>query len=161
MESDSASLDVLVFELSGHRYALPCADVREIARAVSMAPLPRAPEIVEGVVNVHGAVIPVLDLRLRFRLPPKELAHTDHLIVASTGERTFALRADRALDLVRLDPEQIDRSIRDMPGVAHVAGVATTDEGMVLVHDLRTFLSATEAWALDRALDAPPDGGTA
>src|SRR5712691_9905367 len=77
--------DILLFEVGGQRYGLPVADVRELLRAVTLTALPGAPSIVEGAVNVRGTVVPVLDIRQRFRLPAKPPAHTDHLIVASAG----------------------------------------------------------------------------
>lgn len=146
-----ASLEVLVFELSGQRYALPSADVREVTRAVTVAALPKAPAIVEGVVNVRGSVVAVLDIRSRFGLPKKEIAPADHLIIARSGPRTVAVRADRAIDLVYLRAEDIDFSLRSAPGVEHVAGVAKTADGVVILHDLHAFLSEAEALALDRA----------
>src|SRR5688572_3677891 len=101
-------MDVLVFEVGGVRYGLPASQVREIVRAVTIVPLPRAPAIVEGVVNVHGTVVPVLDLRTRFRLPAKPLSHTDHLVLAWAGPRLVALRADRAIAMERIAPEHMD-----------------------------------------------------
>jgi purine-binding chemotaxis protein CheW len=64
-------LQVLVFEVAGRRYGLPADDVQELLRAVSIVPLPRAPAVVEGVINLRGKVVPVLDVRGRFRLPAR------------------------------------------------------------------------------------------
>lgn len=149
---ERAPLDALVFEISGQRYALRASDVREIVRAVTVTPLPAAPAIVEGVINFRGRLAAVLDVRRRFRLPEKGLSHTDHFVVAQVGPRLVAVRADRALDLVRFDPARIDDAHPAVPGVGHVAGVVRSDDGLVLIHDLRTFLSETEASSLDGAL---------
>ncbi len=146
------SSEILVFEVSGRRYGLPVADVRELLRAVSVTPLPQAPAIVEGVINVRGTLVPVLDIRARFRLPPSPPRHTDHLIVARAGGRPVALRVDRALDLVRLEPEAAERAETVVPGVRYVAQVAKCPGGLVLVHDLNTFLSHAEADELTAAL---------
>src|SRR5881296_2430916 len=81
----SRAREVLVFEVGGQKYALPTADVRELVRAVAITPLPAAPAVIEGVVDVRGRVLPVLDVRARFRLPPKALDPSDHFIVASAG----------------------------------------------------------------------------
>jgi purine-binding chemotaxis protein CheW len=150
--SAKSTLEAILFEVGGQRYGLPAADVREVARAVTMARLPRAPAIVEGVVNVRGMLVGVLDIRARFRLAPKGLEPTDHLIVAQAGSRVVALRVDRVVDLVRLDAGQIGGAEQAVPGVGYVAGVARTDDGLVLIHDLRTFLSEAEALSLDEAL---------
>lgn len=149
-------MDVLVFEVGGVRYGLPALQVREIARAVTIVPLPRAPAIVEGVIDVHGTLVPVLDLRARFQLPAKPLSHTDHLILAWAGPRLVAVRADRATGLHRIDPEQIDAGKGGVPGVDHVVGIAKLPDGLVLVHDLRGFLDQAESTALEGAVADTP-----
>jgi purine-binding chemotaxis protein CheW len=147
-------MDLVVFEIDGRRYALPAADVREVVRAVTVSPLPGAPPIVEGLINVRGVLVPVLDLRARFRLPAKHPSHTDHLLLASAGTRLVAIRADRALDLVHVDPADVENPTAIVPDAHRVRGVAKLADGLVLIHDLRTFLKDTEAVALDDALAA-------
>jgi purine-binding chemotaxis protein CheW len=149
------SLQVLVFEVEGQRYALPAADVQELVRAVRIVPLPRAPAVVEGIINLRGQVIPVLDVRARFRLPSRPLAHTDHFIVARAEQRLVALHVDRALDLVNLDTRDVQEARSVVPGVEYVSWVARLPQDLVLIHDLRTFLSQAEADSLAEAL---PDG---
>jgi purine-binding chemotaxis protein CheW len=152
--------EILIFEVAGQRHGLPVADVRELLRAVALTPLPRAPAVVEGLINLRGTLVPVLDLRSRFHLPSKPLEHTDHLIVARRGERLVALHIDRAVELVSLNVAEIEDAQAVLPGVAYVARVARFPEGLVLIHDLSTFLSHVEAAALEEAL-AAREGGRA
>jgi len=147
--------EVLVFEVGDQRYALPTADVLELVRAVAITPLPDAPAVIEGVVNVRGRVLPVLDVRARFRLPAKPLGPSDHFIVAAAGPRGVILRVDRATHLALIEEDSVQAPETLGPGAAYVAGVAKLDDGMVLIHDLATFLSAAEAASLDEALRAP------
>ena len=155
-----AAREVLVFELGGQRYGLPVGDVRELVAAVIPTPLPGAPAVVEGVINLRGRVVPVLDVRRRFGLPAKPVEPADHLIVARAGGRLVALRADRALELVALEPGAVEEARAVLPGARYVEQVAALPDGLVLIHDLRTFLSAAEAAALDEALPAAePRGG--
>src|SRR5882672_6593162 len=77
--------EILLFEIGGERYGLPSVDVRELVRAVTIVPLPRAPAIVEGLINLRGRIVPVLDVRSRFRVPAKPLEPSDHFIIASVG----------------------------------------------------------------------------
>lgn len=147
--------EVLVFEIEGRRYGLPTADVREIIRAVAITPLPHAPAVIEGVVDVRGCVLPVLDVRARFSLPAKALDPSDHFIVASAGPRGVILRVDRATHLALVDDALVQTPQTLGPGATYVAGVARLEGGLVLIHDLATFLSAAEAASLDEALSAP------
>lgn len=147
-------MDIVVFEVGGHRYALPATDVREVVRAVTIVPLPGGPAIVEGVVDVRGTLVPVLDIRARFGLPAAPVSLTDVLVVASAGARVVAIRADAVAGFVRATPAP-HQSAEVVSRAAYVSGVATLDDGLVLVHDLRTFLARAEADAIDRALAQP------
>ncbi len=165
----SASLiDVLTFDLAGQQYGLLASEVVEVQRVVRMARLPRCPVVVEGVIDLRGKLAPVLDVRSRFGLPPRPLELSDHLVIArvprtagGTGPppdaRVVAIRVDRALDLLRVAPERIEDARRAVPGAAYVAGVAKLPDGLVLIHDLRTFLSLDEERELDQALDHASD----
>jgi purine-binding chemotaxis protein CheW len=144
--------EVLLFTLEGQRYALPVEDVRELVRAARLTPLPRAPAVVEGLVDLRGELLPVLDVRRRFRLPVRPLSSADHFVVAQVGPRRVVLRVDRAEGLLTLEPEQLDETPRELPGVGYVAGALKLPDGLVLLHDLRTFLSEAEALELDEAL---------
>jgi purine-binding chemotaxis protein CheW len=150
-------MNVLVFEVSGQRYALPSSDVWEVLRAAAVVPLPRAPAVVEGVINLRGRLVPVLDLRTRFRLAAKPVEPTDHFVVAQAGDRAVALRVDRATDLAPLGEADVEDAKGVVPGAEYVAWVARHPDGLVLIHDLRTFLSRAESAALAEAL---PAGGT-
>jgi purine-binding chemotaxis protein CheW len=140
--------EFLEFEVGGRRYGIRVIDVVELLRAVTIIPLPRAPGIVEGVITVRGAVVPVLDFRARFKLAPKPATSADQLMVVRVGARRRAFRIDRAIDLVRVDPSDIEDVDVLMPGVAYVAGVAKLSDRLMLIHDFRTFLSRAEADAL-------------
>lgn len=152
------ALQMLVFEVGGQRYGLPAADVVELLRAVSIVPLPGAPASIEGIINLRGKVVPVLDVRWRFGLPPRPLEHTDHFIVVRTDGRVTALRVDRALDLLQLDPADIDDARDVVPGVEHIARIARLADDLVLIHDLRTFLSREALAVLDKAAAQQPGG---
>ena len=142
-----------VFELFSYRYAIPLADTREIFRAPSILPLPRAPLFIEGIVNIRGAVVPVFDVRKRFRLPEKAPHPADHLVVAQAGPRLVALRVDRVLGIEEVGLEHVEDAAAITPQMTYVTGVAKLPNGLVLIHDLRTFLADSEALQLDQALD--------
>ena len=140
---------ILVFQIDNQRYGLLAADVVEIERIVTLLPLPKAPNAIEGVVNYHGTLIPVLDIRARFGLPPKSIAHTEHLIIASAMQQLIAIRADSALELIDLDVEALEEVTRDRH---YLLGVAKLSDGLVLIHNLQSFLNEEESSALKQAL---------
>lgn len=151
-----ALVDLLLFEVGGHRYALPAADVREVVRAVAIAPLPGGPPIVEGIIDVRGRIVPVLDIRGRFRLAAKPLEPADHFILATCGAGLVALRVDVVTDFTQVGRAAIEDARAVLPCSEHVAGVAKLPGGLVLIHDLKTFLSQGESAALATALAGAP-----
>jgi purine-binding chemotaxis protein CheW len=150
------SRDIVQFELDGQAYGVPAAEVEEIVAAVPPVRLPGTPAIVEGAVNVRGAVVPVLDLRARFRLAPKPTAPSDHLILARAGGRRIAIRADRVLGLTALASGDIHTAKAIFPTEEHIAGIATVPSGVVLLHELAEFLTRAEREMLDAALETAP-----
>lgn len=157
-EPGGRRFEVLVFEMAEQRYGIPVSDVREVVGAVSLVPLPGGPAIVEGIINVRGRVVPVLDLRGPFRLPGKDPEHTDHLIVGWAGPRLVAVRADRALGLMALDSTEIEDPGTVTAAVEYITGVAKVRGGLVLIHELGAVLSQAEAEAVDGALEEAGSG---
>ena len=141
---EKKSQEILIFEVEGRRYGLPSSAVKEIVPMVSLVPLPEAPAMVEGVINIRGNVVPVLNARLCFGLPARTPLLTDHLIVGLAGDRQVALRVDRALDLVRVDGANIEESCSLFSEAQNRARVAKLPNDLVLVHDLDTFLTRGE-----------------
>jgi purine-binding chemotaxis protein CheW len=144
---------LVVFRLDRERYALPLTGVERIVRAVEVTLLPKAPAIVDGVIDLAGQVIPVLNMRRRFGLPERELHPDDHFIIARAGSRTVALVIDDAQGVVELPRGAIVKVESIAPQLQHVRGVIQLPDGLVLIQDLEQFLSLDEARALDTAMD--------
>lgn len=152
-ESEPTSTRLLVvFHLSNRRYAVDLAAVERVARIVDITPLPHAPEVVVGVIDVHGRVTPVVNVRKRLGLPERALSLSDRLLVARTAQRTVALVADAVSGVIAAPSERIAAAQTIVSGVKYLAGVLKLDDGLVLIHDLTRFLSLEEEAQLDIAL---------
>ncbi len=143
---------LLVFRLGEQRYALPLAAVERIVRAVEVTPLPGAPAIVHGAIDVQGRVQPVLDMRQRFGLPPRDIAPGDQFVLARSAGRAVVLVIDEAQGVIEHPAGNIVGTAQIVPGVAHIQGVVKLEDGLVLIHDLEKFFSLDEATALDEAM---------
>lgn len=144
----SASVTVLAFVIGGQRFGIGLDDIQEVVRAVELARLPKAPRVVEGLIDLRGSVVPVLDIRSRFRLSPKPIGPGDHLIIARARGATVGLRVDCAVDILPLPTDAIDGFDTAGAPNEYVAGVARLPDGLLLIHDLATFLSEAEARSL-------------
>jgi purine-binding chemotaxis protein CheW len=147
-----ADVELLTFELNDARYAIPLDLVREVARAVAVTPLPGAPPVVLGVIDVRGRIAPVYDLRRRLGLEPREIEPSDQFVLADSAGRLVALVVDRVEWMASVPDEAIHEEPE--PGVPYISGLARLPDGLALIHDLAAFLSADESRALDRALTA-------
>lgn len=145
---------LLAFTLDDWRCALELSTVERVYHAVAVTPLPDAPDIVLGVVSVRGIVLPVVDIRRRFRLPEKNLTPDDRLIIARSTGCLVALVVDDVTDVVECAEKDITSASAIVPGMEYVEGVARLKDGMILIHDLARFLSLEEKAVLEQALGA-------
>ncbi|MDB6038377.1 MAG: CheW protein [Verrucomicrobiales bacterium] len=142
----------VVFRLDEQRYALPLSKTERIVRAVEVTPLPKAPAIVLGVVDVAGRILPVVNTRRRFLLPEREITPADQFLIARTSRRTVILVIDEAQGVIERRPGEIVSGTGIFPDLKQIQGVIKLDDGLVLIHDLDEFLSLDEAINLDEAM---------
>lgn len=142
-----------IFTLDERRYGLRLAAVDRVVRAVAISPLPQVPGIVLGIVNVQGRIIPIINVRLRFRLPEREVTLTDRIIIAHTARRAVGLIVDAVSDVIEYPEQSIAGAESILPGLEFVEGVVKLEDGMVYIHDLDKFLSLEEEASLSQALE--------
>ncbi len=143
---------VVVFRLETQSFALPLAQVERATRAVAITHLPHAPSVVAGVVDLHGVVVPVIDLRRRLQLPPRAPTLNDQLLIARTSKRLYAALVDTVLDVIAYTSSDFVAAAAIIPGLEFLQGVVHLPDGIILIHDLEQFLSLEENQALDEAL---------
>jgi len=146
------NIKIVVFSLDDRQYALHLATVERVLSAVEVTPLPKAPEIVLGVVNVQGAIIPVVNIRRRFHIPEREMQLGDQMLIARTARRVVGLIVDSAQSVVELSGDNLIPPKDIVPGTSYLDGIVKLGDGIVLIHDLDRFLSLDEEQALDTAL---------
>jgi len=150
----SQTAQLVVFEIDGQKFALHLSVVQRIVRAVAITPLPQAPAIVLGIINVQGQIVPVFNVRERFQFPPRVLGINDQFIIAQAAGRTVALLVDAASGVVTDAVAATVPGERILPHLEYVEGVVKCADGLILIHNLDRFLSLTETQQLDAALPA-------
>lgn len=142
---------VVTFSVGGTRFGLPLTVVERVVAVPWITPLPKAPTVVLGVIDLHGRPIAVISLRRRFGFRERDIELSDRLVVARTRRRTVALHVDAVGDVVTCPDHETVESDRVIPGIGHVAGLALLDDGLLLIQDLGTVLSLEEEQALEEA----------
>lgn len=141
-----------MFTLDEGRYGLRLSSVEQVIRLVEITRLPKTPHIVMGVINVRGEVIPVIDIRKRFHLSEPELQLKNQMIIARTSTRKVALVVDAVAGVIEMSNLNTICKEKISSGLEYIEGVLKTSEGLVLIHNLDTFLSLEEDQSLERAL---------
>lgn len=152
VENTGATDSLVVFRLDDQRYALALPIVERVLRMVEIVPFPKAPEIVSGAIDVQGQLLPVLNVRRRFRLPERGATSRDQLVIARTRRRRVVLAVDAVEGVI--DPPAAERvpAAAVAPGLDYVRGVTRLEpHGLIFIHDLETFLSLDEERALETA----------
>jgi len=149
--------DLLVFAIDDRRYGLPAAAVVELHRSVAISPLPQpeSSHLLEGVVDYHGQMAAVIDMRARFGHGHKPLAASDYFIFVRVDGNLLALRADKVLEIVNAPVEALTfmAAPANIPNQGHsVAGVCKLADGLVFIFDLQNFLNATESLDISQQL---------
>jgi purine-binding chemotaxis protein CheW len=141
-----------VLRIGDWRLALPLGAVDRAVLAVELTPLAQAPAVVLGIISVAGDLLPVVDLRPRFRLPQREIVPTDYMLLLRTPKRRVALLTSGLEGIIEVDAgAQVDMATI-LPGVPHLQGVIKREDGLILVQDVDATLSVDEEMALCRAL---------
>ena len=151
---DEKDLPIVVFKLDDQRYGIKLSAVERVIRIVEITPLPYAPEIILGLVNIGGEIIPVADIRRRFHLPPWQLKLNDQLILAHTSSRVICLIVDEVDSIHHYPHSNMVNASAVLPGLRYVDAVLKFPDGLVLIHDLDRFLSLQEEQELAQAINA-------
>ena len=143
---------VVEFALDSQRYALPLETVEQVLAMVLVSPLPQAPDMVVGVINFHGVLLPVLDIRSRFGLPPRTWGPQTQLMVVRPGPYRLVLPVDQVSGVSRVSVDPIPPEALIYPGVGPLAGIVRLPDGLLFLCDVEAFLSLDEARQLAAAL---------
>lgn len=147
---------IINFGIGDDQYGVDIMAVREIKGWSEITVLPGQPDYVRGVLNLRGAIVPIIDLRCRFGQGTTEASPLHIVIIVQIALRQVGLLADRVIDIVSFERSQVQPvpRIASASRAGFLAGLVTTDAGMIALIDLPNLL----AGALD---DLPSRTGAA
>jgi purine-binding chemotaxis protein CheW len=143
---------LVAFTVDDFFYALPLDSTERVIRSVRVTPVPKAPDVILGIVNVRGQIVPVVNVRRRFGLPDQAVDIGNHFVLARTQRRSLVLVTDSVVGIVERSEEDVIAAQRVLPGLEYLQGVARLEDGMILIHDIDKCLSLEEEDVLDQAL---------
>jgi purine-binding chemotaxis protein CheW len=152
----TATTQLLTFNLEGRHYGLPLDRVERVIRAVEPTPLPRAPETVMGIINLRGKIIPVFNLRRRFRFADRDLDINDCFVIAAAARGTVALAVDSSDGVIERTADQITPAGTVIDRPEQVQGIVCLKDELLLIQDLDRFLTSDQEQELEDALAKRP-----
>jgi purine-binding chemotaxis protein CheW len=134
-------IPVVVFSL-GEQYGVPIVQVQEIVRVGHITRVPNSPPYMEGVINLRGRVLPVLNLRKRLGLPGKELTKASRVVVSEVGQKVIGLLVDSVLHVLKMPASSIEEPPEDVLEVDtdYITGVSRLQDRLVIMLDLERLL---------------------
>ncbi|GIX36209.1 MAG: chemotaxis protein CheW [Lysobacteraceae bacterium] len=144
--------EYLTFRLGPEEYGVDILKVQEIRGYDAVTRLPDAPPWVKGVINLRGTIVPVVDLRIRFRLGEPTYDAFTVMIILNIGSRVIGMVVDSVSDVTRLDPEQV-RPAPDLGAALDgrfLAGMAGVDDRMLILLDIERLMLSPEMALVDQ-----------
>ncbi len=142
-------LQLVIFSLAKEEYGLPITKVQEINRLVPITKLPQAPSFMEGIINLRGRIIPVVDLRKRFQLPSADANEDTRIIIVEINGQTVGIIVDSVTEVVRLAANNVEPPppafILD---AQYIYGVGKLDNRLVILLNIDKILTSQEEIAL-------------
>lgn len=150
--SESRTEDqVVVFNLCDQVYGINIDSVLEIIRMESITKVPGTPDFIEGVINLRGRVIPVMDLCMRFEMPPSKITDSTRVIIVEAGGVTVGMIVDSVSEVLRIPTSAIDPppAMIAQSSIEALKGVAMVNEKLIILLDLAKVLYEEEKRELE------------
>lgn len=144
-------LQLVTFRLGNEEFSVDILKVQEIIRLLDLTRVPKAPEFIEGVINLRGKVIPVMDLRKRFSMPEAEDTSEARIIVVELKDTTVGFRVDGVSEVLRLPADTVEPPPTMVCGLEteYIKGVGKLDDRLIILLDVEKVLTEQEHTSLE------------
>jgi purine-binding chemotaxis protein CheW len=144
--SNNPVLQLVGFRLDNEDYAIAITKIQEIILMKPITRLPQVPDFIEGLINLRGSVIPIVNLRKRFGLAPRELDDETRTIVVNIHDKTVGCVVDAVTQVMRINRDQIQPPPLGALAVNHhyLAGLAKLDDRLLIILDIDRLFEAEE-----------------
>ncbi|MBO8168570.1 MAG: purine-binding chemotaxis protein CheW [Thermoanaerobacteraceae bacterium] len=134
----------VIFRLGEEEYGISILTVKEITEYKKTTKVPNTPDFINGIINLRGSIIPVIDLKKRFGLGCEEINSSNRVIIANVGEKQVGFIVDEASQVISLDNKDIEKPPEIVSGIdrKYVIGVGKlSDEKIIILLDLAKLFS--------------------
>lgn len=145
--------EFLTFKLGNEEYGMDILKVQEIRGYDAVTVIANTPEFIKGVINLRGIIVPIVDLRIKFKLGKVDYDQFTVVIILNLNHRVVGIVVDSVSDVLSLTPEQIKAapSLSAALDTRYIMGLGTVDERMLILVDIEKLMSSTEMALVDEA----------
>jgi purine-binding chemotaxis protein CheW len=147
--------EFLTFRLGAESYGIDILKVQEIRGYEQPTTIANAPPFIKGVINLRGVIVPILDLRVKFRLPETKYDEFTVVIILNVASRVVGVVVDSVSDVLSLDPD----AIRPTPEFAsntfdtkYITGLTNLDESLLIMLDIEKLMTSADMALVDQAM---------
>ena len=139
-------IQLVGFRLDDEDYAIAITKIQEIILIKPITRIPQVPDFIEGLINLRGSVIPIVNLRKQFGLLPRELDDETRIIVVNVHDKTVGCIVDAVTQVMRINRDQIQPPPLGVLAVNHqyLAGLAKLDDRLMIILDIEKLFEAEE-----------------
>ncbi len=144
-------LQLASFKLGGDKYAIDIMCIKEITKLQSIKRVPKAPPFIEGVINLRGTIIPILDLRKRFDVPAITESKKNRIFIVTILKKLVGLLVDEATEVIRISPKEVKRTpeFAKTKDSQFFKGVFDKNGELIFIIDLDRILTLEERTGLN------------
>lgn len=150
-KTDGAGEEFLAFRLGGEEYGVDILKVQEIRGYENVTQIANAPAYLKGVVNLRGIIVPILDLRIKFRQDKVNYDQYTVVIIVDLHERITGIVVDGVSDVLTLAPGQIRQAPQLSGDTDYIRGIGSVEDRMLILVDIEKLLDTEELAALEAA----------
>lgn len=156
----TSRLDLLCFFLQNRLFAIPVRHVHKVIRAVEVTPVPKAGDAFYGVIDFHGEVLPVINMRHSFSMPPKPIGISDRFLIIRTDKRSFSLVTDEIeeirtineADIQQLDHTSLKKEATQAAGLRQCT-FYSSDNAIIILYEIDKLLGSELILQIDALND--------
>src|SRR4030065_1874091 len=152
-----ASRELLTFTLGNEEYGIDILKVQEIRGYEAVTTIANAPEFIKGVINLRGIIVPIVDMRIKFKLGSVTYDATTVVIILNIANRVVGMVVDGVSDVTTLKPEEIRPAPEFGSGldVQYLQGLGTGDDRMIILLDIEKLMTSRDMELVEGAEMAP------
>lgn len=152
-DANAGGQEFLTFRLGAEEYGIDILKVQEIRGYEKPTTIANAPAFIKGVINLRGAIVPIIDLRMKFALDEARYDSFTVVIILNVAGRVVGIVVDSVSDVITLAQEQV-REAPEFSGTldtAYITGLGTVDERMLILVDIERLMSGADMALFDSA----------